>query len=122
MVMQNPLPQTFLTTLENETYASKLLKALESRFSRSNKAELSATMRQLMEPRYQGDQDIREYVMGILNLAKKLKALKVVLPDDYLVHLVLISLPPQYNHFEVSYNLVDQVWTMDQLISHLVQE
>ena len=122
MVMQSAVPQTFLTTLEKEKDASKLLKALESRFSRSNKAELSATMRQLMAMRYQGNQDIREYVMNILNLAEKLKALKVVLPNDYLVHLVLISLPPQYSHFEVSYNLVDQNWTMDQLISHLVQE
>ena len=60
--------------------------------------------------------------MGVLNLAEKLKALKLVLPDDYFVLLVLTSLSPQYSHFEVSNNLVDQVSTMDQLISHLVQE
>jgi hypothetical protein len=45
---------------------------------------------------YKGKGNIREYIMEMSNLASKLKALKLELPEDLLVHLVLISLPAHF--------------------------
>ena len=42
--------------------------------------------------------------MEMSNLASKLKALKLELSKDLLVHLVLISLPAHFGQFKVSYN------------------
>ena len=42
--------------------------------------------------------------MHMSNIASKLKALKLELSKDLLVHLVLLSLPAQFNQFKVSYN------------------
>ncbi|KAI3455051.1 hypothetical protein Pfo_011714 [Paulownia fortunei] len=56
------------------------------------------------------------------NLASKLKTLKLELYEDLLVHLVLISLPAQYSQFKVSYNTQKDKWTLNELISHCVQE
>lgn len=51
--------------------------------------------------------------MEMSHLASKLKAL---------VHLILISLPTQFNQFKVSYNCQKDKWTLNKLISHCVQE
>ncbi|XP_039126655.1 uncharacterized protein LOC120262825 [Dioscorea cayenensis subsp. rotundata] len=72
--------------------------------------------------RYKDDGNIREYVLDMFHLAGKLKGLKIELPEDVLVHLVLISLPPRFSQFEVSYNCQKDKWTLNELISHLVQE
>ncbi|RVW17625.1 Retrovirus-related Pol polyprotein from transposon TNT 1-94 [Vitis vinifera] len=60
--------------------------------------------------------------MEMSHLASKLKALKLELSDDLLVHLVLISLPAQFNQFKVSYNCQKDKWTLNELISFCVQE
>ena len=60
--------------------------------------------------------------MEMSHLASKLKALKLDLSQDLLVHLVLISLPSQFNQFKVSYNCQKETWSLNELISHCVQE
>ena len=42
--------------------------------------------------------------MQMSNIASKLKALKLVLSDDLLVLLVLLSLHAQLSQFKISYN------------------
>ncbi|KAB5534361.1 hypothetical protein DKX38_017447 [Salix brachista] len=49
-------------------------------------------------------------------------ALQLELSEDLLVHLVLISLPAQFNQFKVTYNCQKETWSLNELISHCVQE
>jgi len=42
--------------------------------------------------------------MKMSHLASKLKALKLELSEDLLLHLILISLPAHFGQFKVSYN------------------
>ncbi|RVX07133.1 hypothetical protein CK203_053545 [Vitis vinifera] len=53
---------------------------------------------------------------------KRLKALKLELSEDILVHLVLISLPTQFSPFKISYNTQKEKWTLNELIAQCVQE
>ena len=57
--------------------------------------------------------------MEMSHIASNLKALKLELSDDLLMHLVLISIPAQ---FKVSYNCQRDKWTLNELISYCVQE
>ena len=54
------------------------------------------------------------------NLASKLKALKIELGEELLVHLVLISLTVHFGQFKVSYNTQKDKWSINELISHCV--
>ena len=56
-------------------------------------AETSTLLANLISMRYKGKGNIMEYIMEMSHLASKLKALKLELSKDLLVHLVLISLP-----------------------------
>ena len=60
--------------------------------------------------------------MEMSHIASKLKALTLELSEDLLVHLVLISLPPQFSQFQVSYNCQKEKWSLNELISFCVQE
>ena len=72
--------------------------------------------------RYKGNENIREYIMEMSHLASKLRAHKLYLFEDLLVHLVLISLLTQFSQFKVSYNCQKETWSLNELISHCVQE
>ena len=60
--------------------------------------------------------------MEMSNLVAKLRSLKLELFEDILVHLVLISLLAQFSQFKLSYNTQKDKWTLNELISHCVQE
>ncbi|RVW65786.1 Retrovirus-related Pol polyprotein from transposon TNT 1-94 [Vitis vinifera] len=71
---------------------------------------------------YKRKENIREYIMEMFNLVTRLKALKLELSKDKLVHLVLISLPIQFSPFKISYNRQKEKWTPSELIAQCVQE
>ncbi|KAL0434481.1 UNVERIFIED_CONTAM: hypothetical protein Slati_2782400 [Sesamum latifolium] len=68
------------------------------------------------------DIEKREYIMEMSHLASKSRALKLDISKDLLVHLILISLPAQFSQFKVSYNCQKETWSLNELISHCVQE
>ena len=82
--------------------------------------ETSTLLRKLVGMKYTNKENIREYIMEMSNIAGILKALKLQLSDDLLVHLVLISIPSQFSQFIVSYNTQKDKWTLNELISHCV--
>ncbi|KAI3463620.1 hypothetical protein Pfo_020283 [Paulownia fortunei] len=122
MIMKRSIPETFKGAMSEEDSAKKFLEYIEKRFAKNEKAETSTLLANLVSLRYKGKGNIREYIMEMSNLASKLKALKLELFEDLLVHLVLISLPAQYSQFKVSYNTQKDKWTLNELISHCVQE
>ncbi|RZC20264.1 Retrovirus-related Pol polyprotein from transposon TNT 1-94 [Glycine soja] len=98
------------------------LKASNEYFAKNEKAERSNLLAKVISMKYKGKSNIREYIMEMSNLASKLKALKLELGEDLLVHLVLISLPAHFGQFKMSYNTQKDKWSLNELISHCVQE
>ena len=97
MIMKRSIPETFRGSMSEEKNATKFLKEIEQRFAKNEKAETSTLLANLVSMKYKGNGNVREYIMEMSNLASKLKALKLELSEDLLVHLVLISLAAQYN-------------------------
>ncbi|RDY04452.1 hypothetical protein CR513_11834, partial [Mucuna pruriens] len=60
--------------------------------------------------------------MKVSNLTAKLKSLKLELDEDLIVQLVLISLLAHFGQFKVSYNTQKDKWSLNELISHYMQE
>ncbi|XP_068649283.1 uncharacterized protein [Aristolochia californica] len=106
---------------ENKS-AKKFLKEIEQYFADNEKLEVSSLLAKLVSMKYKGKGNIREYIIEISHLASKLKSLKMELSEDLLVHLVLISLPAHFGQFKVSYNTQKDKWSLNEFISHYVQE
>ncbi|KAL0336423.1 UNVERIFIED_CONTAM: hypothetical protein Sradi_4854200 [Sesamum radiatum] len=123
MIMRKSIPEAFRGTMsETLTKAKDFLEYIEKRFVKNEKAELGILLTNLISKKYTGKGNIREYIMEISHLVSKLKALKLDLSEDLLVHLVLISLLTQFNQFKVSYNCQKETWSLNEHISHCVQE
>ncbi|KAL0324716.1 UNVERIFIED_CONTAM: hypothetical protein Scaly_2438700 [Sesamum calycinum] len=94
MIMKKSIPEAFRGTMsETLTKAKEFLEHIEKRFVMNEKAEIGMLLTNLISKRYTGKGNIREYIMEMSHLASKLKALKLDISEDLLVHLVLISLP-----------------------------
>ncbi|XP_073158882.1 uncharacterized protein [Henckelia pumila] len=123
MIMKKAIPETFRGTMSSDiTTAKYFLTDIEKWFVKNEKAEIGTLLANLISMRYKGKGNIREYIMEMSHLASKLKALKLEFSEDLQVHLVLLSLPQQFNQFKVSYNCQKETWSLNELISHCVQE
>ncbi|RVW52379.1 Retrovirus-related Pol polyprotein from transposon TNT 1-94 [Vitis vinifera] len=101
MIMKRSIPEAFRGAVTDEvTNASDFLAEIQKRFAKNDKAETSTLLASLISMKYKGKGNVREYIMEMSHLASKLKALKLELSDDLLVHLVLISFPAQFNQFK----------------------
>ncbi|XP_047331248.1 uncharacterized protein LOC124934757 [Impatiens glandulifera] len=104
------------------TNAKDFLVKIEKYFEKSDKAKTSTLLKILISMKFKGKEKIREYIMEMSNIVSKLKALKLEMSEDLLVHLVLISLSVQFSQFQVSYNRQREKWSLNELISFCVQE
>lgn len=122
MIMKRSIPEAFRGSITESESAKKFLEEIKQYFAKNEKSEVSSLLAKLVAMKYKGKGNIREYIMEMSHLASKLKSLKLELSDDLLVHLILISLPAHFGHFKVSYNTQKEKWSLNELISHCVQE
>ena len=105
MILNKAISEIFRGTMSEKTTTIKRFPPeIEKRFVKTEKDEIDTLLTKLLSMRYKGKANIREYITEMSHLASKLKALKLDLSEDLLVHLVLISLPTQFSQFKVSYN------------------
>ena len=122
MIMKHSIPEAIRGAIPEETQAKAFLDQIANRFAANEKVETSTILSKLVSMRYKGKENIREHIMEMSNLVTRLKALKLELSKDILVHLVLISLPTQFSPFKISYNTQKEKWTLNELIAQFVQE
>lgn len=102
--MKHSIPDSIRGAIPEEENVKKFLSQIADRFTVSAKVETNMFFGKLISMQYNGKWNIREYIMEMSNLVFRLRALKLDLSDDILVHLVLISLLTQFSHFKISYN------------------
>ena len=104
MIMKRAILETFRDTMLEDTNAKMFLEEIEKHFAKNEMAKTSMLLASLVSIMYKGKVNIWKYITEMSHLASKLKALKLGLSKDLLVHLVLISLLAQFSQFKVSYN------------------
>ena len=119
MIIKKVIPKAFKGTIfETIKTAKEFLEEINNIFAKNEKSETNTLLENLISMRYKGNGNIREYIMEISHLASKLRAHKLDLSENLLVHLVLISLPAQFSQFKVSYTCQKEIWSLNELISH----
>ncbi|XP_078447017.1 uncharacterized protein LOC144715886 [Wolffia australiana] len=131
MVIKCTIPEFLRDTVSEEATKAKVLpQDLEKRYYKSDRAEISTLMNRLTTMRCKRKGNRREYIIKMSQIRSKLKALCLELPkesirvvDDPLARSVTInSLPIQFNQLKVSYNCQRDLWSLNELILHCVQE
>lgn len=104
MVIRHSIPESIRGAILGEENAKSFFKQIANRFTTNEKVETIIILSKLISMWYQGNGNIYEYNMEMSNLMTRLRALKLEMSEDILVHLVLISLPTQFSPFKISYN------------------
>jgi hypothetical protein len=65
---------------------------------------------------------VREHILKMSNMASKLKPMDMGLKDELLVHLVMSSLPKEFEAFEINYKSYPESWGIEKLIAMCVQD
>ena len=122
MIMKHSIPDTIRSAMSEEENAKSFLSQIADRFVGFEKVETNTILSSFVSMWYKGKGNIREYIMEMSNLVTRLRALKLELSNEILVHLALISLPAQFSPFKISYNTQKEKWTLNELIAQCVQE
>ncbi|KAL9664754.1 hypothetical protein QQ045_020161 [Rhodiola kirilowii] len=98
MIIHRGIPEVFRDIVPDEISSAKdYLAEFKKRFVENGKAKTSELLANLISMKYPCKGNVREHIMEMSQLASKLKALKLELFENLLVHLVLISLPSKYS-------------------------
>jgi hypothetical protein len=66
--------------------------------------------------------NVCEHILKMIDMCNKLKDLECPLPESYVVHYIMMSLPSCFRNFKINYNSSDKEWTTAELIANLSQE
>jgi hypothetical protein len=102
--------------------AKEYLKKMESQFTSSSKTHASTIIKRLLTEKYSFSNGVREHMLKMSNMTSKLKPMDMGLKDQFLVHLVMYSLPKEFEAFEINYNSHPESWGIEKLIAICVQE
>ena len=107
---------------DQDSGAKGYLEALEKKFAKSKKAEVSALFVKLATLKYKGQKGIREHITEMVNLQCALKPHRVNISDELLIEFIFLSLPKSFSHFQMTYNCMKEDWTLAEFETQLVQE
>ena len=121
-MMKLTIPESIKGSISEENDAKAFLKEVSDRYAINEKVETSTILAKITTMRHNGKGSIREYILEMSNLAARLKALKLEMPEGIVVQLALNSLPIQYDTLKVSYNTQKEKWSLHELLAQCVQE
>ncbi|CAL8132315.1 unnamed protein product [Prunus armeniaca] len=92
LVMRKSMTKTICGGITESENAKDFLEAIGLKFKESEKAETGTLMTKLATMKYDGVEDVRVYLLSMIEVASKLKALEIPIADPFLDKLSLNEL------------------------------
>lgn len=119
--IKKSMNSSVMGSIPDSEYAKEYMHSIAEKYKVSNKAKTGRLMNKLTGLKYNGG-SIREYIMKGVDIAEKLKGMKMNIEEPFLVFLLLNSFPEEYSHLKSLYNTQKEKWSVNELISICVQE
>jgi hypothetical protein len=104
MVVKSSIKEAIRGGIPNYETAKEYIKKMKSQFTGSSKTYASIIIKRLVTKKYSFDSGVREHILKMSNMTSKLKPMNMGLKDEFIVHLVMSSLPKEFEAFEINYN------------------
>jgi hypothetical protein len=104
MIIKSSIKEAIRGGIPDYETAKEYLKKVESQFTNSSKTYASTIIKKLVTERYSFGSGVREHILKMSSMTSNLKTMDMELKDEFLVHLVMSSLPNEFETFEINYN------------------
>jgi hypothetical protein len=104
MVIKSSIMEAIREAIPPCETAKENLKKVESQFTGSSNTYASTIIKRLVTKKYSFDSGVREHILKMSNMASKLKSVDKALKDEFIVNLVMSSLPREFEAFKINYN------------------
>uniref|UniRef100_A0A0D3EPS1 UBN2_2 domain-containing protein n=1 Tax=Oryza barthii TaxID=65489 RepID=A0A0D3EPS1_9ORYZ len=95
---------------------------IEESFEFAPETHANTLVSEMITSHYDGKSGIRKHILEMTHMENQLKSMDMEISDGFLVHLIMRSLGPNYDPFKINYNTQKEKWTIQELISHSVEE
>jgi hypothetical protein len=123
MIMAHSIDHVIRGALpKSPTSVRTFMAKIEEDFQGSSKANTSMLMSKMIHAMYDGRGSVQEHIHRMIDMSNKLKDLEMPLPDPYVIHYILSSMPSIFKNFKINYNDNDKKCIMAVLIAKCSQE
>ncbi|XP_068487080.1 uncharacterized protein [Phaseolus vulgaris] len=122
MLIKNSISPIIRGGIPDSPNAKAYLASVEEQFQGTSKAHASTLILKLVTTKYDGRTGIREHILMMSDMTRKLKGLAMEISEGFLVHFIMTSLPSAFEAFKVNYNTQKDKWSMSELITMTVQK
>jgi hypothetical protein len=110
MVIKSSITEAIRGAIPNYETTKEYLKKVKSQFIGSLKTYASTIIKRFVTEKYSFDNGVREHILKMSNTASKLKPMDMGFKDEFIVHLVMSSLPKEFEAFEINYISQPESW------------
>jgi hypothetical protein len=104
MIIKSSIKEAIRRGIPDCETGKEYLKKVESQFTGSSKTYANTIIKKLVTEKYSFGSGVQEHIQKMSNMTSKLKTIDMGLKDEFLVHLVMSSLPKEFEPFEINYN------------------
>ena len=108
--IKRSIAEHLLGGIPESNNAKEFLVVVANRYQTSDNAEAGYFMDELMNMRYNDIKGVCEYILKMVHLQTRLKALDIPIPDKFIVHQALNTLLFSFSQIKIAYNTLNQSW------------
>eukprot|EP00261_Vitis_vinifera_P026102 XP_010659290.1 PREDICTED: uncharacterized protein LOC104881301 [Vitis vinifera] len=121
MVMKYTMDKSIKECVPKTERAKDFLEYVKTNYTKIDKAEMATYLKLLTTTVYDGVGGVRDHIIKLKHYFNKANEMKVELSEKFLKWLILESLPASFDAMKLTYNASKKEWTLEELMSIVVQ-
>ena len=117
MFMRMSIASNIKSALPKTDDAKEFMKFVEERSQTVDKSLAGTLMSTLTTMKFNGSHTMHEHVIEMTNIATRLKSLRMVVDEGFLMQFILNSLSFEYGLFQMNYNTMKDKWNVHELMN-----
>ena len=122
MIMENHMEDSIYESIPKTDNAKEFLDVIGKKYTKLSKNEKNELLNTLHSTFYDGTSGIEGHIDKILTCYNKIKTIGMKFDSDYVVWLIMGTLPSQFDNIRSIYDAHKEQWTIEEMIAILAKE